>query len=104
MNSFCGLRLHGTAVISHDIRTCHEGGIRHPTRDLLYLWLATPGTTAASTKAVSPGAHADFDREGTLIGLEGLDASDVLQDTLQFEVELDRPTETGLPADAGTQS
>ena len=75
-----------------------------PTRDLLYLWLATPGTTAASTKVVSPGVHADFDGEDTLIGLEVLDASDVLPDTLQFEVELDRPTETVPPADAGTHS
>lgn len=72
-----------------------------PTRDLLYLWLATPGTKAASTKVVSPGVHADFDGDGTLIGMEVLDASDVLQDNLQFEVELDRPKEAGLPADAG---
>ena len=44
--------------------------------DLLYLWLAPPGTKAASTKTIAPGVHADFDREGTVIGLEVLDASD----------------------------
>ena len=71
-----------------------------PTRDLLYLWLATPGTKAASTKVVSPGVHADFDAEGTLIGMEVLDASDVLQDNLQFEVELERSKEPVPPADA----
>ena len=65
-----------------------------PIRDLLYLWLATPGTKAASTKVVSPGIHADFDQEGTMIGLEVLDASDVLQDNVQFEVELDLPERT----------
>lgn len=62
-----------------------------PVRDLLYLWLRPPGTTAAATETVSPGVHADFDRDGTLIGLEVLDASEVLEDNLQFEVELDVP-------------
>lgn len=65
-----------------------------PARDLLYLWLRPPGTTAAATKTVSPGVHADFDRDGTLIGLEVLDASEVLGDSLQFEVELDVPKRT----------
>ena len=51
-----------------------------PARDLLYLWLRAPGTTAATPETVSPGGHADVDREDTLIGLESLDASDVLQD------------------------
>jgi uncharacterized protein YuzE len=63
-----------------------------PARDLVYLWLATPGTAAARTETVSPGVHADFDREGRLIGLDVLDASDVLQDNVQFEVDLDVPT------------
>jgi len=63
-----------------------------PARDLLDPWLRAPGTTAATTETVSPGVHADVDREGTLIGLEILDASDVLQDDVQFEVELNVPT------------
>jgi uncharacterized protein YuzE len=65
-----------------------------PARDLVYLWLATPGTAAARTETVSPGVHADFDREGRLIGLDVLDASDVLQDNVQFEVDLDVSTRT----------
>lgn len=65
-----------------------------PTRDLLYLWLAVPGTAAARTETVSPGVHADFDQEGHLIGLEVLDASEVLQDNVRFEVDLDVPTRT----------
>jgi uncharacterized protein YuzE len=32
--------------------------------------------------------HADFDRDGKLLGLEVLDASDVLQQKVQFEVTL----------------
>jgi hypothetical protein len=35
---------------------------------------------------------AEFDGEGRLIELEVLDASDVLQDNVQFEVDLDVPT------------
>jgi uncharacterized protein YuzE len=35
--------------------------------------------------------HADFDRDGTLIGLEILDASEVLENNVQFEVKLDVP-------------
>ena len=63
-----------------------------PARDLLDLRLRAPGTTAATPETVSPEVHADFDRDGTLIGLEILDASDVLQDNVQFEFELDVPT------------
>ncbi|MCS3672444.1 uncharacterized protein YuzE [Salinibacter ruber] len=65
-----------------------------PTRDVLCPWLATPGTTAVSTTVVSPGVHADVDQEGTMIGLEVLGASDVLEDNVQFEVELDLPQHT----------
>jgi len=45
--------------------------------------------------ACGPGEHgvpAEFDGEGRLIGREVLDASDVLQDNVQFEVDLDVPT------------
>ena len=63
-----------------------------PARDLLDPQLRAPGTTAATMETVSAGVHADFDRDGTLIGLEILDASEVLEDNVQFEVELDLPT------------
>jgi uncharacterized protein YuzE len=59
-----------------------------PVRDLLYLWFGTPGKKAALTETVMPGVHADFDAQGTLIGLEVLDASEVLGRKVQFEVEL----------------
>ena len=57
-------------------------------RDLLYLWLGKPGTKAARTDVVAPGVHADFDRDDKLIGVEVLDAREVLEDNLQFEVVL----------------
>ena len=62
-----------------------------PERDLVYLWLGQPGQKAASTVTVAPGMHADFGTDGKLIGIEILDASDILGNKVQFEVELARP-------------
>lgn len=55
-------------------------------RDLLYIWFAAPGAKAATTQTVAPGVHADLDRQGRLIGIEVLDASEILQQKVQFEV------------------
>ena len=57
-------------------------------RDLLYIWLGIPGQKAAKTETVVPGVHADFDRQGRLVGIEILDASEVLRQKVQFEVAL----------------
>jgi uncharacterized protein YuzE len=59
-----------------------------PARDLLYLWFGTPGEKAAETVTVVPCLHADFDAAGKLIGIEVLDASDILGTKVQFEVDL----------------
>ena len=59
-----------------------------PVRDLLYIWLGAPGEKAARTETVAPGVHSDFDRQGRLIGIEILDASEVLREKVQFEVTL----------------
>ena len=57
-------------------------------RDLLYIWFGLPGERAAKTETVAPGVHADFDRGGKLLGIEVLDASEVLRHKVQFEVML----------------
>ena len=57
-------------------------------RDLLYLWFGKPGQKAVRTETVVPGVHADFDRHGRLVGIEVLDASEVLQQRVQFEASL----------------
>ena len=59
-----------------------------PQRDLLYIWFGNPGERAASTEIVVPGVHADLNSEGRLVGLEVLDAAEVLRNRVQFEVEL----------------
>jgi uncharacterized protein YuzE len=67
-------------------------------RDLLYIWFGLPGEKAAKTETVVPGVHADFDREGRLLGIEVLDASEVLRHKVQFEVELAPPPAEAAPA------
>ena len=59
-----------------------------PVRDLIYIWFGVPGEKAARTETVVPGVHADFNAQGRLIGIEVLDASEVLRHKIQFEVEL----------------
>jgi uncharacterized protein YuzE len=59
-----------------------------PVRDLLYVWFGRPGTKAARTETVMPGVHADFDKQGKLVGIEVLEASTVLENKVQFEVQL----------------
>lgn len=67
-------------------------------RDLLYIWLGIPGERAAKTETVVPGVHADFDKQGRLIGIEILDASEVLREKVQFEVTLTPSSADTVPA------
>jgi uncharacterized protein YuzE len=69
-----------------------------PARDLLYLWFSLPGERAARTETVAPGVHADFNRDGELIGIEVLDAAAVLRQRVQFEVQLTAPAAPAVPA------
>ncbi len=59
-----------------------------PERDLLYVWFGAVGTKAAQTITVAPGVYADFAASGKLLGLEVLDAAEVLGKQVQFEVAL----------------
>jgi len=67
-------------------------------RDLLYLWFGTPGERAAKTETVMPGVHADFDRDGRLLGIEVFDAAEVLRHKVQFEVSLTLATSQSTAA------
>jgi uncharacterized protein YuzE len=62
-----------------------------PQHDLVYLWIGTPGQKAATTVTVAPGLFADLDTAGKVIGIEILDASEILGGKVQFEVELKQP-------------
>jgi uncharacterized protein YuzE len=63
-----------------------------PVRDLLYLYFAEPEAKAVETKTISPGVHADFDRDGRLIGIEIIDASELMGRKIEFGLP-----ETALP-------
>ena len=61
----------------------HDAG-----RDLLHVWFALAGSKAARTETITPGVHADFDRDHRLVGIEVPDARAMLGDDLKIEFAL----------------
>lgn len=57
-----------------------------PERDLLYIYFAELETKAAQTVTITPGVHADFDRESKLIGIEVLEASKVMGKKIEIKL------------------
>jgi len=55
-----------------------------PVRDLLYICFAEASVKAAKTVTVVPGVHADFNIEGKIIGIEVIDASEVIGKKIEF--------------------
>jgi uncharacterized protein YuzE len=55
-----------------------------PERDLLYLLFADSDKKSAETVAIKPGVHADFDNDGKLIGIEVIDASEIMGKKIEF--------------------
>jgi uncharacterized protein YuzE len=55
-----------------------------PARDHLYIYFSEPSIKAAKTVTVVPGVHADFNAEGKLIGIEVIDASEVMGRKIEF--------------------
>ena len=55
-----------------------------PVRDLLYIYFAEVSVKAAKTVTIVPGVHADFSSEGRLIGIEVIDASEVMGKKIEF--------------------
>ncbi len=53
-------------------------------RDLLYMYFASLEAKAAETITVAPGVHADFGRNGKLLGIEVIDASDIIGKEIEF--------------------
>ncbi len=52
-----------------------------PDRNLLYLYFADPQKKSAETVTVKSGVHADFDKDGKLIGI---DASEIMDRKIEF--------------------
>ena len=57
-----------------------------PERDLMYIYFAEIEVKAAETVTIKPGVHADFDKSGKLIGIEILDASEIMGKKIEFEL------------------
>jgi uncharacterized protein YuzE len=64
-----------------------------PTRDLLYIYFADPIQKAAKTITIVPGVHVDFNSEDKLIGIEVIDASEIVGRKIEFTLP-----ETSHPA------
>ena len=57
-----------------------------PVRDLMYIYFSEPGISVAETKTITPGVHADFDQAGKLIGIEVIDASEIVGKEIEFSL------------------
>ena len=57
-----------------------------PVRDLLYIRFARAGGKVAGTETVRPGVHADFDLNGKLMGIEVIDATEIMGSSIEFEL------------------
>jgi uncharacterized protein YuzE len=68
-----------------------------PTRDLLYIYFSEPTAKAAKTITVEPGVHADFSAQGKLIGIEVIDASEIIGNKIEFAL----PEATGVATKSG---
>ena len=55
-----------------------------PARDLLYINFSEASVRAAKTVTVVPGVHADFSAQGKLIGIEVIDASEIMGKKIEF--------------------
>jgi len=57
-----------------------------PERDLLYISFAEAEVKAAETITITPGVHADFDRDKRLIGIEVIEASEIIGKKVEFKL------------------
>ncbi|HUT84594.1 MAG TPA: DUF2283 domain-containing protein [Thermodesulfobacteriota bacterium] len=57
-----------------------------PERDLLYIYFAETATKASQTVTITPGVFADFDKRGKLIGIEVLEASEMMGKKIEFKL------------------
>jgi len=57
-----------------------------PQRDLLYLHFSDEELQADRTVTVAPGVHADFSRDGRLMGIEIIEASKIMGKKIEFKL------------------
>jgi uncharacterized protein YuzE len=57
-----------------------------PDRDLLYIYFAELETKATQTITITKGVHADFDKDGKLMGIEVIEASNVMGKKIEIKL------------------
>ena len=57
-----------------------------PERDLLYIYFTEPDKKSAETITIKPAVYADFDKEGKLIGIEVIDAKEIMGEKIEFKL------------------
>ncbi len=57
-----------------------------PVRDLLYIYFAESSKKKKKTVTVVPGVHADFGADGKLIGIEIIDATEIMGKKIEFSL------------------
>jgi len=57
-----------------------------PARDLLHLYFSSSEVRASETITVAPGVHADFGKDGRLVGIEVIDASEIMGEEIEFKL------------------
>lgn len=57
-----------------------------PDRDLLYIYFAEPEPKVDQTVTITPGVHADFDRDGKLMSIEVIEASKVMGKKIEIKL------------------
>ena len=57
-----------------------------PERDLLYISFVEGDEKSAETVTIKPGVHADFDRQGKLVGIEVIEASQLMGKKIEFKL------------------
>ena len=66
-----------------------------PSRDLLYIYFMDSSIKVKETVTIKPGVYADFSRDGKLIGIEILDASEIISDKIEFKLPAVAYSKTG---------
>ena len=56
------------------------------TRDLLYIRFGEASKKVARTETVRPGVHADFDIHDKLMGIEIIDALEIMGNSIEFKL------------------
>ena len=65
-------------------------------RDLMYIRFKPGENKTVTTMTITPGVYADIDKNGDLLGLELIDASEYFGDTMHLDLDIPLPQKAGV--------